>query len=49
MTILKKIWDKIRPMTREEREHEWLSKSSDLVELERRQKKTQSHRHGKCQ
>jgi hypothetical protein len=39
MTILKKLWDKVRPMTREEREHEWLSKSADLVELERRQRK----------
>ena len=36
--ILQKIFKAMKPMSQSEREHEWLAKSTDLVDLERRQK-----------
>ncbi len=36
--ILQKIFKAMKPMSRSEREHDWLAKSTDLVDLERRQK-----------
>jgi hypothetical protein len=35
---LKKFFNYFRPRTEEERVYEWLSESSDLVDLERRQR-----------
>ncbi len=41
--ILKKVLKAMKPMSRSEREHEWLAKSTDLVDLERRQKVLTNH------
>jgi len=38
ITILKDLWFYIRPKTEKEMVEEWLAKSTDLVDLERRQK-----------
>lgn len=38
MIFLKKLWNKIKPKTQQQIEHDWLAQSSDLVDLERRQK-----------
>tara|TARA_B100000085_G_scaffold258074_1_gene259879 strand:- start:528 stop:689 length:162 start_codon:yes stop_codon:yes gene_type:complete len=35
---LKSFLKSMKPKSRQEREHEWLAQSSDLVDLERRQK-----------
>ena len=37
-TILKYIWNNLRPKSQKEIREEWLASSHDLVELERRQK-----------
>lgn len=38
MNILAHIWEIIRPRTQQEREEEFLARSTDLVDLERRQR-----------
>lgn len=38
MTFIKKIFKKIKPKTQQEIEYEYLAKSKDLVDLERRQR-----------
>jgi hypothetical protein len=43
MKLLKSIWNNIRFKTQQEREHEWLAQSKDLVDLERRQRILQNN------
>ena len=39
MKLLKRLFNKLKPKTEQERITEYLAKSTDLVDLERRQKK----------
>ena len=34
--MIKRLWERIRPKTDTEREHEYLSEAVDMVDLERR-------------
>lgn len=38
MNYFVKLLKKLKPQTRQEKEYAWLAKSTDLVDLERRQK-----------
>ena len=38
MNLLKRIWKVLKPRTQAQAEHDWLSQSHDLAELERRQR-----------
>lgn len=39
MTLINKIWNTIKPLSRREREEAYLSKATDLTDLERRVRK----------